>query len=81
MGIMTGNVWLRSEPDLDAERLGLILSRGRPVEILEVDDDWYLVEWTPITGTQVIGWSPAQWVGTITDIPENFAVTPTTQSQ
>jgi hypothetical protein len=73
---MTGNVWLRQEPAADAPRLGLVLERGQQVEILAVFGDWYQVRWAPQIQAGVIGWTPAEWVGTIAPIPARL-VTPT----
>jgi hypothetical protein len=75
-GLMTGNVWLRQEPFSDASRLGLILERGQPVEILAAYGDWYQVRWSPQAQTEVIGWIPIEWVGTLAPIPDRM-ITPT----
>jgi hypothetical protein len=76
IGVMTGSVWLREEPFADAPRLGVVLERGQPIEILAVSGDWYRVHWAPQTEAEVIGWAPAEWVGTTTPIP-TWLVTPT----
>jgi hypothetical protein len=75
IGIMTGNVWLRAEPAPDAARPGVTLARGQQVEVLAVAGDWYRVRWVPQAGTEVVGWVPAQWVGTVDPIPTRL-VTP-----
>lgn len=73
---MTGNVWLRQEPAFEAIRLGLILERGEKVEILASYNDWYQIRWAPLADVEVIGWIPAEWVGTLTPIPAHL-ITPT----
>ena len=73
---MTGNVWVRENPDLDSDRLGLIIERGQPITILAVFDNWYRIRWAPQPDAEVIGWVPAEWVGTTTALPD-WLVTPT----
>ena len=75
VGVMTGNVWLREEPSDESERLGITLERGQPVEILSAFEDWIQVRWTPRSESEVIGWTPANWVGTFTEVPARL-VTP-----
>ena len=75
LALMTGNVWLRAEPLAEADRLGVTLERGQQVEIVAVFGDWYKVR-LPQGQAEVIGWTPAEWVGALTDIPEQL-VTPT----
>ena len=76
LGVMTGNVWLRLEPSTDASRLGVILERGEPVEILAVWDNWCWVRWAPEVQSEVRGWVPVEWVGVTGAIPARI-VTPT----
>ncbi|MCB0195113.1 MAG: hypothetical protein KDJ65_24410 [Anaerolineae bacterium] len=76
LGLMTGNVWVRENPDLDSDRLGLIIERGQPITILAVFDNWYRIRWAPQPDAEVIGWVPAEWVGTTTALPD-WLVTPT----
>lgn len=76
-GLMTGNVWLREEPTADSSRLGVILERGQPVEILAAFGNWYRIRWAPQSGVEVTGWVPAEWVGTLTPVPTNL-ITPET---
>lgn len=79
VGLMTGNAWLREGPSADSPRLGVILERGQPIEILAASGDWYQVRWAPQGQAEVIGWVPAKWVGTTTPIPA-WIVTPATGS-
>jgi hypothetical protein len=72
---MTGNVWLREQPSVDSPRLGVILERGQPIEVLAVSGNWYRVRWSPQAEAEVIGWAPAEWVGTINSIPARI-ITP-----
>jgi uncharacterized protein YgiM (DUF1202 family) len=72
---MIGNVWLRSQPDEDAERLGLILEIGQMIEVLATTNDWYQVRWSPQGDAQVIGWVPARWVGMVDQL-SSFTPTP-----
>ena len=71
LGLMTGNVWLRQEPALDAPRLGLTIERGQPIEILTAVEDWYQIRWSPVDEVVVTGWVPAEWVGTTAPIPDS----------
>lgn len=75
VGLMTGNVWLRQQPIADSERLGIILERGQPVEIMAVFGEWYRVRWAPQSNAEVVGWAPAEWVGTLSPLPNNI-ITP-----
>ncbi|RME41119.1 MAG: SH3 domain-containing protein [Caldilineae bacterium] len=72
---MTGNVWLREEPSPTSERMGIIIERGQPVEVLAVQGDWIRIRWAPQAQAEVVGWSPARWVGTLVSIPDTL-VTP-----
>ncbi|MCB0209558.1 MAG: SH3 domain-containing protein [Anaerolineae bacterium] len=76
LGLMTGNVWVRENPDLNSDRLGLIIELGQPVTILAVFDNWYRIRWSPQPDAEVVGWVPAEWVGTTTALPD-WLVTPT----
>lgn len=76
IGLMTGNVWLRDGPSADSPRLGMVLERGRSVEILAVLGDWCQVRWAGQAQAQVVGWVPLQWVGTTAPIPAHI-ITPT----
>jgi hypothetical protein len=73
--VMTGSVYVRQGPGFDYALLGLVLERGRAVEIAAVDGDWAQVRWTPQDGAQVIGWVPMRWVGTLTPVPP-WLITP-----
>ncbi len=75
VGIMTGNVWLRQEPSAASLRLDIVLERGQPVEILAASGNWYRVRWSPQTEAEIIGWVPAEWVGSAIPIPERI-ITP-----
>ncbi|MFQ5341290.1 MAG: SH3 domain-containing protein [Anaerolineae bacterium] len=75
IGLMTGNVWLRSGPSSNSPRLGLILEQGHRIEIVATFGDWIQVRWTPQPEAEVVGWVPARWVGTTTPIPAHI-VTP-----
>ena len=79
VGVMIGSVWVRQGPSTDAERLGMILDRGRAVEILAVFGNWCQVRWSPQEGAAVVGWVPLRWVGTMTPIPARI-MTPTPTS-
>ncbi len=76
-GVMTGSVWLRENPSDDSALLGIAIERGQPIEVIGVFGQWYQISW--LQGeAEVIGWTPAEWVGTILPIP-NTLVTPTSQ--
>lgn len=72
---MTGHVWVRRAPVLDAPLMGVIVQRGQVVEILAVSGDWFQVRWAPEAETEVIGWVPLEWVGTTAPVPARI-VTP-----
>jgi hypothetical protein len=74
--VMTGSVYVRQGPGLDSVLLGLVLERGRSVDILAVYGTWGQVRWMPQGGVQVVGWVPMDWVGTLTPIPA-WMMTPT----
>ena len=74
--MMTGSVYVRQGPGLEYDLLGLVLERGRSVDIVAVQGDWAQVRWTPQDGAQIVGWVPMTWVGTLTPIPE-WMITPT----
>jgi hypothetical protein len=74
-GLMTGDVWLHEGPDPDSPRLGVTLQRGQAIEVLAVLGDWYQVRWAPQPETEVVGWAPARWIGTVTSIPDRI-ITP-----
>lgn len=75
IGLMLGNVWIRTEPAAASPRLGLILEQGQSVEILAVFGDWCQVRWAPQAQVEVVGWVPVKWVGTIDPIPAQI-ITP-----
>jgi hypothetical protein len=74
-GLMTGDVWLHESPGAESPRLGVTLQRGQAIEVLAVLGDWYKVRWAPQPETEVIGWAPARWIGTVTSIPARI-ITP-----
>jgi SH3-like domain-containing protein len=74
--VMTGSVYVRQGPGLDSDILGLVLERGRSVDILALYGTWVQVRWMPRGGVQVVGWVPVTWVGTLTPIPA-WMMTPT----
>jgi hypothetical protein len=77
-GLMTGDVWLHEGPAAESPRIGVTLLRGQSVELLSAYGDWYRIRWAPQPETEVVGWVPARWVGTVTNIPDRI-VTPTTE--
>jgi hypothetical protein len=74
--VMTGSVYVRQGPGLEHGLLGLVLERGRAVEIVALYGDWAQVRWAPQEGAEVIGWVPLRWVGTLTPVPA-WLITPT----
>ena len=74
--VMTGSAYVRQGPGLDTDLLGLVLERGRSVDIVAVHGNWAQVRWMPQDGAQVIGWVPMTWVGALTPIPA-WMITPT----
>ncbi len=77
IGFMLGNVWLHADASGESPRLGMILGQGQPVEILASNGTWYRLRWTPPGEAEIIGWAPAEWVGTVGPIPGKM-ITPTT---
>jgi hypothetical protein len=74
-GVMTGHVWMRGQPTETAPLLGIIVERGEAVTVLAVYGEWCKIEWAPEGESQVVGWVPLRWVGTMKPIP-NWIVTP-----
>ena len=74
-GMVTGDVWVLAGPAADAPRLGMLLKRGQPVEILALSGNWYQVRWEPQPHSQVIGWVLSTWVQPQAALP-TFVVTP-----
>jgi hypothetical protein len=74
--VMTGSVYVRQGPGLEYGLLGLVLERGRSVDILAAQGNWARVRWAPQDGAQIVGWVPMTWVGTLTPVPE-WMMTPT----
>jgi hypothetical protein len=72
---MIGNVWLLVAPAEQAQRVGVVVSRGQPVEIVAVNGEWYLVRWTLQDQTYVTGWALRRFVVPMAAIPP-IIVTP-----
>ncbi|MDD2695503.1 MAG: SH3 domain-containing protein [Anaerolineales bacterium] len=62
VGVMIGNVWLRSAPSYDAARVGVILNTGDQVEILSRSGEWIYVRRISAGQIEVTGWLPARWI-------------------
>jgi len=60
---MIGNVRLRAEPQVNSEMTGVSVDQARPVEILAIYEDWYLIRWPPGQASGQSGWVPGRWVG------------------
>lgn len=69
VGVMIGNVYLRSEPRDDSPLSGMAVDSGRPVEVLAVYGTWYLIRWPPGDPTGTSGWVPGRWVGVVAAPP------------
>jgi len=76
VGMMTGHVWMRSQPSSDAPLLGAIVERGESVTIRALYGEWCQIEWVPEAGSKVVGWVPLKWVGTV-GLISNEITTPT----
>jgi len=63
VGVMIGSVWLRTEPQGNSPVTGQTVTNGRPVEVLAIAGDWYLIRFPPGDVSGVQGWVPGQWVG------------------
>lgn len=75
LGVMIGNVRLRTEPRDDSQLTGESVTVGRPVEILAIYDTWYLIHWPPGVPEGTTGWVPGRWVGVL-GVPPPEIVTP-----
>lgn len=75
LGVMIGNVWLRTEPRDGSPLLGIVVDQARPVEILAVYGTWYLVRWPPGDLQAASGWVPGRWVGILAPPPSRI-ITP-----
>ncbi len=69
VGVMIGNVYLRSEPRDDSPLTGIAVDSGRPVEVLAVYGTWYLIRWPPGDPAGTSGWVPGRWVGVVAAPP------------
>ena len=58
--ITSGHIWVRSLPNLSAER-ELVLLRDTPVTVLRVEEEWVEIKWLWL-GKWDQGWIPAQWL-------------------
>jgi hypothetical protein len=76
LGAAVGSEWMHEEPVLSSPRVGSVLERGQPVEILAAYGDWYLIRWTRPTYGESSGWVLSRWVGTVDPIPA-WMITPT----
>lgn len=75
VGVMIGNVRLRAEPQVNSEMMGVTVDQARPVEILAIYEDWYLIRWPPGQADGSSGWVPGRWVG-VFGAPPTGIITP-----
>jgi hypothetical protein len=75
LGVMIGNVRLRTEPLPTTTLTGETVEVGRPVEILAITGGWYLVRWPPGDPNGTSGWVPGQYVGVLAPPPQDI-ITP-----
>jgi hypothetical protein len=75
LGIMIGNVRLRTEPRNDSSLTGDTALQALPVEIMAVYNDGYLIRWPPGDTTARSGWVPGRWVGVLAP-PPPYIITP-----
>lgn len=66
LGVMTGDVFLHVGPAEETARLGMVIERRQAIEIMSLERGWYRVRWRLPGDTEVIGWTPAEWVATAT---------------
>lgn len=69
VGVMIGSVWLRAEPRANSPVIGETVTTGRPVEIVAIAGDWYLICFPPGDAKGVQGWVPGKWVGLVAPPP------------
>ncbi len=62
IGVMIGNVFVHAGAGDDTPRLGPVVERGQPVELIDATSGWYAVRWRDAGGAEVVGWVPAEWV-------------------
>lgn len=75
VGVMIGYVWLHAEPGVEASKTSTIVEQGRPVEVLAIYKDWYLIRWPPGDPDGSLGWVPGRWVG-LFGAPPRGIITP-----
>jgi len=76
IGVMLGNVWMRTGPTADSELTGMVLVLGERVELLAVYGDWVRVRQTTSDQYFAEGWIPARWFGS-TGVYPIMLITPT----
>ena len=69
LGVMIGNVRLRTEPLVGSPLSGDVVQLGRPVEILAAYGTRYLIRWPPGDDQGTAGWVPGRWVGIVAPLP------------
>lgn len=73
--MITGNVWVLTEPDVNARRNGLLLA-NTSVTVVAAIGDWVEVEWlVEELGTTARGWVLQQWIDLAEPINESI-ITP-----
>ncbi|OQY49016.1 MAG: hypothetical protein B6242_00585 [Anaerolineaceae bacterium 4572_78] len=77
--MMNGSSFIRNAPSHEARRAGTVASLGTLVEILAMHGDWYKIQRTAGSETEIIeitGWVLKRWVTPIQPIPDRL-ITPT----
>jgi uncharacterized protein YgiM (DUF1202 family) len=68
VGVLTGNLNVRTEPSLSSPSLGVILA-GEKVIIQDQQGIWYLIAW-PVEGKPIwVGWINGE---TFLDLPKDY---------
>ncbi len=76
IGVILGNVWMRTGPSVEAARSEVVLTQGERVELLAVYGDWLRVKQITSDGYFAEGWIPARWFGAAEEFPAQL-ITPT----
>jgi len=68
VGVLTGNLNVRTEPSISSPSLGVILA-GEKVIIQDQQGTWYLITW-PVEGKPIwVGWINGE---TFLDLPKDY---------
>lgn len=61
-GVLTGNVYVRAEPDPDIPHTGIAVLLGETVRIIERQEPWVRIAYPATGDPTILGWIPSRWV-------------------